>query len=173
MTNLINTEIPLKVFLLEDNVKDLELLNRLKKDIDIYINEKNINYKTNVRGKMTDFNAFNYNKNFLNFCDLIQHNIKKIITIDSKLINSWGTILNGCDYTQAHTHTDTTSFSGILYLTEEGPGTYFEELNLTIKETIGKYVLFHPLLKHEVKPYVYTNKRYTIAFNFNEIKSWE
>jgi hypothetical protein len=173
MINLINTEIPLKVFLLEGIINDLELINSLKKDIDLNLNQTNMNYKTNVKGKMTDFNAFNSNVNFLKFCNLIEQDIKKVITTNSKLVNSWGTILEDSDYTKEHMHVDTTSFSGILYLTKEGPGTFFKELNLTIDESIGKYVLFHPLLKHEVKPYTYINKRYTIAFNFNEMKSWE
>jgi hypothetical protein len=60
-----------------------------------------------------------------------------------------------------------------LYLTEGGPGTYFKEYDLLVEEEVGKYILFHPLLKHSVQKIENNIERITIAFNMNEVKTWE
>ena len=46
--------------------------------------------------------------------------------------------------------------------------TYFPELNLTVKEEVGKFVIFDPMLYHEVPKYKYTKERVTVAFNCDE-----
>jgi hypothetical protein len=71
------------------------------------------------------------------------------------------------------TSIDYNAFSGIIYLTDGGPGTFFRDLNLTIEEEIGKYILFTPYLKHSVQKINKDIERITIAFNFNEISNWQ
>ena len=72
-----------------------------------------------------------------------------------------------------HDHELTSAFSGILYLTEGGPGTFFHEHNITIEEEIGKFILFHPRLMHSVKKIENDIERITVAFNMDKIKLWE
>jgi hypothetical protein len=42
-----------------------------------------------------------------------------------------------------------------------------------VKEEIGKYILFHPSLKHSVQKIENDIERITIAFNMNEVKFWD
>ena len=60
-----------------------------------------------------------------------------------------------------------------MYLTEGGPGTYFKEYDLLIEEEIGKYILFHPFLKHKVEKIKNNIERVTVAFNMNQLKDWQ
>jgi hypothetical protein len=71
-----------------------------------------------------------------------------------------------------HNHSDC-SFCGILYLTEGGPGTYFKEYDLLIKEEVGKFILFHPMLKHSVQEIDKDIERITVAFNMSHLKEWQ
>ena len=57
-----------------------------------------------------------------------------------------------------------------ITLFRKGPGTYFKEYDLLIKEEIGKYVLFHPFLKHSVKKIENDIERITIEFNMGQTK---
>ena len=47
------------------------------------------------------------------------------------------------------------------------------EYDLLIKEKKGRFILFHPLIKHEVKHYNYKKERITIAFNCNAVLNHE
>jgi ectoine hydroxylase-related dioxygenase (phytanoyl-CoA dioxygenase family) len=66
-----------------------------------------------------------------------------------------------------------TAFCGILYLSDNGPGTFFKDFDVTIEEKIGRYVLFHPLLLHSVEKNLKNKERITIAFNMYETKVWD
>ena len=92
-----------------------------------------------------------------------------------KLNDSWGNKFdkNSEHYTVEHNHVDCDGVCGILYLNDCGPGTYFKQLDLTIKEKKGKYVLFSPVLLHEVKPFKYKQDRHVIVFNIGYFKKWE
>jgi hypothetical protein len=143
---------------------DQKNLNSLKEKI---INaEKNLSYKTNVRGEMTDFKYFNQDSDFHQFLQNITENIFLLKDTAFTIDDSWGNIYSKeGDYALAHDHRSATVASGILYFNNEGPGTYFQEYDLTVNEKIGRYVIFHPKLLHEVKKYNYTSKRITLAFN--------
>ena len=157
------------VFLIEYQFKDLSFVETLKKEIKS--NVGSMDYKTNVKGKMTPFKEFIYNKiliNLLRECIEVTHvlNLPKC-----SLKEAWGNILKKGDSVTCHTHRNHI-ISGILYLTEKGPGTYFPQLNKTIDEKIGKIVLFSGNLLHSVPVYKGNEDRYTIAFNFNELHPW-
>ena len=61
---------------------------------------------------------------------------------DSRLVDAWGNILKKGGAVTEHTHGPAV-ISGILYLTEGGPGTYFREFNKTVEEKIGKKIPQH------------------------------
>ena len=156
-------------FLIEYQFKNLNFVNFLKKQIKNNVGL--MDYKTNVKGKMTNFTTFNKNKifnNLLRECIEVTHilNLPKSILKDS-----WGNILKKGDCVDLHSHYRST-IAGILYLTEGGPGTYFPQLNKNIDEKIGKIVLFSGNLLHSVPIYKGNKDRYTIAFNFEEIINW-
>ena len=78
------------------------------------------------------------------------------------------------DKVRGHNHRGSIgAFCGIIYLSDQGPGTFFKELNFLLPEKTGRYVLFHPLLFHEVKKIENDIERLTIAFNCHEVLEWE
>jgi hypothetical protein len=154
-------------FIIEYQLKNLIYIEKLKKLIEEGVSSNtNHNYKTNVKGKMTAWNFFNENKEFISYLDESFFFFKTFkYEINIKLSSSWGTILSNEEEVIEHDHRRS-EISGILYLTDIGPGTFFPEFNKFVKEKIGKIVFFSSQLKHSVPKFKTDKKRYTIAFNF-------
>lgn len=169
MYNLEIAKIEQWIYLLEYQFKDLNFINILKKEIDNNVGE--LDYKTNVKGQMTKFNALVNNEIFIN---LLKESLSfsNVLNIrDLKLTDAWGNILKKGDVVQLHEHSPAV-ISGVLYLTEGGPGTFFSQFNKTVEEKIGKIVFFSGSAFHQVLPYTLDENRYTISFNLNENKPW-
>lgn len=165
---ILNRVIPLNTFLLIDELNDTFLLDKLLEDI--RLNNEFYHTYTNVIGKHTKFNFLQNNHNFINFIKSIKKQIYHICKEDFTISGAWANIYNKNDYAQIHHHEGNTAFCGILYLTDgPGPGTYFNEYDLTVHEKKGRFVLFHSHLNHEVKKFNYLEDRITIAFNVNKI----
>ena len=135
--------------------------------------DENLSYKTNVKGHFTGFKSLIENDNFVSFLKEIQENIKIIYRENFVIQDAWGTLCKKEEEVLEHDHIGITGFCGILYLTEGGPGTYFKEYDLLIEEEIGKYILFHPFLKHKVEKIKNNIERVTVAFNMNQLKDWQ
>ena len=165
-------EILKETYILIGKINNKELIKNLievvKKNKD-----ENLSYKTNVKGHFTGFRSLVQNNQFITFLENIQKNIKIIYQDNFIIQDAWGNICKRGGEVTEHAHADITGFCGVLYLTEGGPGTYFKEYNLLIEEEVGKYILFHPILKHSVKKIENDIERITIAFNMNETKAWE
>ena len=161
-----------ETFILTGKMNNTQLINDL---IDCVKNNKNekLSYKTNVKAHFTGFDSLIQNNYFLNFLKQIQDNIKIVLPDDFIIQNAWGNLCKIGEEITEHNHSGITGFCGILYLTEGGPGTYFKDYDLTIKEEVGKYILFDPLLKHSVEKIKDNIERITIAFNISRIKLWE
>lgn len=157
------------VFIAEYQLKNIESINLLKKIIDDSVGE--FDFKTNVRGKMTDFKKFVDNEVFLNLLKECEGFFSSLNFKKMYLKEAWGNILEEGQEVTEHTH-GAAEVSGILYLTEGGPGTYFPEIQKTITEKIGKIVFFDSQVKHSVLKTNHKDKRYTLAFNFFKIKPW-
>jgi hypothetical protein len=154
--------------LIDDLIKDVK--EEIKKGTDLLI------HKTNVKAIHTNFKALSLNPNIHKFFCETQSSIYKIYKNNFEIKEVWGNIYteSNKDYAEEHNHGETSGFCGIIYLTDgPGPGTYFREYDLLVPEKKGRFVFFHPLLFHEVKPYKYTQERITIAFNLFELKSWD
>ena len=150
------------------------LINVVKKNKDEnYSCEKNVKNNFPVKARFTGFDTLIQNEDFLNFLKLIQKNIKIIYNDNFIVKDAWGNICKIGDEITEHNHDGTNAFCGILYLTEGGPGTYFKEYDLLVKEEIGKYILFNPLLYHSVKKIENNIERITIAFNMHKLKQWD
>ncbi len=165
-------EILKETFILTGKINNEQLIKNLiefiKKNKD-----ENLSYKTNVKGHFTGFKSLVQNNYFWTFLKKIQENIKIIYRDDFIISHAWGNICKIGEEVIEHDHRTITGFCGILYLTEGGPGTYFKEYDLLVKEEIGKYILFHPLLKHSVKKIENNIERITLAFDMNKKNSWE
>jgi hypothetical protein len=158
-------------FILIGQIEDSTIISNLKNFIKNY-GDTELDYKTNVKGKFTGFESLIQNKDFHNFLKLIKNEINYIYKKDFFIYNAWGNILKKGDEVKDHTHNNVSAFCGILYLTENGPGTYFKDYDFTIEEKIGRYVLFDPILWHSVNKIVNDMERITVAFNMNEINNW-
>lgn len=158
------------LFLCERQLENIDIgyfINKIKKNID-----KNISYRTNVRNNMTDWGCFANDvamQNVFANTDFLL-SILKLPTL--KLNDCWGTWSSKYVETYPHKHTPSI-MSGILYLTEGGPGTFFPQFNINIEEKIGKLVFFHGETLHMVKKHKLKKDRFLISFNFNELKAWE
>ena len=161
-----------KLFLIEHQLNDLSFVEDFKNLIDTNISE--LSYKTNVKGKMTKWDTFVSNKDFQKII-LSNVDIIKYFAINSYYCdNAWGNKLENEDEVTPHHHgTLDIIISGILYLTEDGPGTYFREFNKTIKEKIGKLVFFSSEAYHSVSKSNLNKARYTISFNFKKINEFK
>jgi len=167
---LINKKIKKDSFLLEDSFKNISLLNILKDKIIKETSKDSNKYNTNVIAKRTGFEFFINDLDFIKFIKEIKNKINKIYPHDFIIKEAWGNVYRKNDFAKEHTHIDTTAFCGIIYLSDNGPGTYFPELKLTVKEKLGKFVLFSPILKHSVGKC--KKDRVTLAFNMFETKPW-
>jgi hypothetical protein len=172
--DLFKREIIRDAFICVGKIKDKELIENLKSEIKNFKikEEDNLSYKTNVKGIFTGWQSLVKNKFFLEFLFSIKKEIKLIYDNNFIITDAWGNILKKDEEVIEHTHGNN-AFSGIIYLTDGGPGTFFRDLNLTIEEEIGKYILFTPYLKHSVQKINKDIERITIAFNFNEISNWQ
>lgn len=173
-SNLIFKKIELNTFILIDEIDDEDLINELIKDVKKGVKISSVNRKTNIIGEHTNFDYFVNNPKFHKFLQKIRSSIYKIYKKNFIVNNVWGNIYSKPnDYAIEHDHEDAV-VCGILYCTNDsGPGTYFSQYDLLIKEKKGRFVLFHPQLLHEVKPYNYIDERITIAWNFSSIKKWQ
>jgi hypothetical protein len=170
--NLQVKEILKETYILTGKINNQELIKNL---IQIVKNNKDesLSYGTNVKGYFTGFKALIENDVFITFLKSIQENIKIIYKDNFIIGDAWGNLLKIGEEVIEHDHKGASGFCGILYLTEGGPGTYFKEYDLLVEEEIGKYILFHPLLKHSVEKVKNNIERITIAFNMFEVKKWE
>lgn len=153
-------------------IDDLKLIDSL---IDIARKKPISDKKTNVIGDRTDFTSLRDEKKFYEFLEKIKTSIQKIWKTNFIVWEVWANFYkkSNNDLAKKHNHAGSTAFCGILYCTDgPGPGTYFNDFDLNINEKKGRFVLFDPILFHEVKPYSYDKERITIAFNFNEVKDW-
>jgi hypothetical protein len=164
----------INIFLLQGRISDFNLIDKLKTKLTSKINNSTMHYETNVKAKMSEFNSFNEDSDFHEFLNLITPYIKNINDKPFNIHSSWGNMYeNQTDHTIMHNHQGCDFMSGILYLTDNGPGTYFKEFDFTTTEQIGKFLLFSPEADHEVKPFDYKDKRMIISFNLNSIRKWD
>jgi hypothetical protein len=160
-------------YLVIDEIDDLNLIDTIVEKARGQINQ-NLE-KTNVKASRTDWKCLVNDKYFISFLNKIKPTIQKIYTENFIITDVWANFYKepNKDFCNLHHHSGTTAFCGILYCTDgPGPGTYFKDFDLNIKEKKGRFILFDPLLLHEVKPYPYNNERITIAWNFHELKKW-
>ena len=170
--NLQTKDIQLETYILIGKINDAELIKNL---IDFVKNNKDeqLSNNTHVKGHFTGFKSLNNNKDFIKFINLIRSYITVIYKGNFKISDAWGNLCKINEEVTEHSHWGTTAFCGLLYLTDTNHFTYFREYDLNIKDEIGKFVLFHPVLLHSVPKITADIERITVAFNMNEIKDWD
>lgn len=160
-----------ELFLIEiqTKVNSSYLINKINEGI---CQKNNFNYKTNVIGKMTSWDYFIKDIYLLNLIKSATNYLDKHIHLHKcKLIEAWGLRIDKEDYVDCHNHSDRI-LSGVLYLNNSNQDLIFPEMDLKITPTKGKILLFHPTLLHKTIPSNEKKSRYSIAFNYEEVKSW-
>jgi len=155
-------------------IDDFNLINTMVEKARSQINQ-NLE-KTNVKANRTDWKCLVNDEYFISFLNKIKPSIQKIYTENFIISDVWANFYSDSekDHCTMHHHNGSTAFCGVLYCTDgPGPGTYFKDFDLNISEKRGRFILFDPMLLHEVKHYPYKKERITIAFNFNELKKWD
>lgn len=124
---------------------------------------------------MTNWDAFVDDKDFHIFLKEIKEDFLKINLKAFNVFDAWGGwYRKGSEaYCEKHDHLGANLCCGVLYLSDHGPGTHFPEINKTVQEKVGKFVLFHPILDHEVKKHIFQDDRYIIAFNMRKLRKGE
>ena len=164
--NILKKLITKPTTLIESFIEDVSIIEDLKRKIDKKIGP--LSYKTNVRGEMSNWQDFLSEDSFRN----VMRQNENLWTSEYEeigsyiLVEAWGNKLKKNDFIEEHSH-EPSVLSGIIYLTNNGPGTYFPEINHTITEEIGKTVLFESRLKHSVSKFTIDEFRYTISFNLD------
>ena len=141
----------------------------LIKQIEEGINSQtNCNYVTHVKGKMTAWDYFIKDENFLSAIKVGTNYLdEKISLVSCYLRDAWGTKINYNDRVREHNHNGCI-ISGVLYLKDSNQDLYFKELDISIRPKKGKLILFSPFLMHGTKFSLDKKPRYSIAFNYVE-----
>jgi len=169
MYNLKLAKKEFNLFLIEKNLINFNPINLIEK-INLNISEKT-SYTTNVKGKMTDWKFFVKDKEINDIFNQCFDILNWLPIKRSFLESCWGNELNLNEFVKEHDH-HMASVSGLIYLTENGPGTFFNDFNITVEEKIGKILFFSPLAKHSVLPSNLNKSRYTISFNFQALENF-
>ena len=138
-----------------------------KKRIDEGVQSSNLNYKTNVIGKHTDWKFFKQDKRFMILIGQILNYLERInFELEGcSLGEAWGLIERFGEFTRLHHHGQS-YFSGVLYLNAHSQTVYFPDINQEITPEKGRLVLFSSFLKHCTKRNLGEAPKYAISFNF-------
>lgn len=152
-----------------------------QEDLD-YLIKKTMNnigamdYKTNVLGKMTDYQYFNKNKIFLKVLFKVLSDAKyhvKTLSNQKELLVSeaWGAILHKGDYVKLHDHS-VCSLVGVLYLSDGENLNFYksyeqkpENVIYSVKPKKGTVVLFPSWCFHGTEQNKSDTPRICLPFN--------
>ena len=135
-------------------------------------NEDNFNYKTLIKDKMTSWEFFNKDQNFLNILTRFIDTVDKNINMGNySLKSSWGFSVGYGGQTDFHKHIPSV-WSGVIYLNDHDQILDFPEIEQKIKPTKGKFVLFSSFLRHGCIRHRSENPKYGISFNMDAKIIW-
>jgi len=131
----------------------------------------NMNYKTNVKGKMTSWHFFREDPMFGKI-------LKKIINyvdenynfVNYYLHDAWGFRTDPGENTVLHQHM--CLWSGVLYLNECNQPLNFPEIKQSLMPKKGNFALFSPWLNHGCNANQDSIPKYGISFNLREKKPY-
>ena len=159
-------------------IENENILQKLENKIRSNIDDK-ISYETNVKGRMTHWDAFKHDDDFkelisefFNKCSYydIFHGAKSKDGLFHFLINNaWGNILKKGEKVDRHHHLGV-DYASVLYFDNHSP-LYTDAGK--IKTERGLIVTIPSFLFHWVEPLDKDIERYTIAWNWSFTKKWD
>lgn len=130
--------------------------------------ENNKNFKTNVKGMMTDWRYFCDDKKFIQIMMQIMSYLdnKNILDKGYHLEEAWGLKETFGGRTDLHDHSRCL-WSGVLYLSDVNQPLIFPEINEEVEVKNGNFAIFSSFLKHGTKNLISEDVlKYGLAFNF-------
>jgi|TARA_E500000178_G_C16892867_1_gene694355 hypothetical protein len=164
---------PIHTYVNVCNVSHEESLSYLQNEIDKRVGP--MDYATNVKGQMTEWDSFVNDKKFQKYVGMFLEKLKeenpwKIQCWKGiEMVGAWGNKLKANDYVDRHDHRGDTDFSSVIYFSN----TYIILENFHIDVKRGDIVTFDPTVKHWTNPE--TEDRYSLAMNWKLItdKVWK
>ena len=128
----------------------------------------NKNYQTNVKDKMTSFNYFNSDPEFLKILNNIIDYVDKYFDFPSYyLADSWGVSCSYGSKTVEHNHRQS-EWSGVIYLNSHDQTLDFNQINEKLKPEPGSFAIFYPFLLHKAETHRSKKTKYGISFNLKD-----
>ena len=141
------------------------LIEKIKKGCEA---PDNLNYKTNVKDKMTSFTYFNNDPEFLNILSTFIDYVDNHVDFQAyHLADSWGFSCSSGARTVKHNHRGS-EWSGVLYLNSHAQTLDFNDINEKVKPEPGAFALFSSFLDHEAKIHRLSTSKWGISFNLKE-----
>ena len=160
------------------SIENENLLQKLENKIRSNIDDK-ISYETNVKGRMTHWDAFKHDDDFkelisefFNKCsyyDIFHGSKSKDGLFHFFINNAWGNILKKGEKVNRHHHLGV-DYASVLYFDNHSP-LYTDAGK--IKTERGLIVTIPSFLFHWVEPLDKDIERYTIAWNWSFTKKWD
>ena len=146
--------------------------NYFKEKMKIGFDEnENLNYRTNVKGKMTSFKFFVNDKKFQKMVGEFNMYIDKYQNFHPYGIqDAWGFTTEPGEGTVPHDHL--CLWSGVVYLNKCDQPLVFKEIDEQVDPEEGSFALFSPWLLHGCEPNTDTVVKWGMSFNMGERKSW-
>jgi hypothetical protein len=163
---------PIHAFVNVCNIIDEQNLSYLQNEIDKRVGP--MDYKTNVRGQMTDWNSFVEDKIFKKHIFLYLEQIKKENPLNIQdwkgieIVSAWGNKLKANESVVKHDHRGGSDFSSVIYFSDTS--IVIENFQINVKR--GDIVTFDSTLQHWTN--AETKDRYSLAMNWKLIleKEW-
>ena len=165
-----NRKVSREYFYIEGNIEidSNYFINAMEKG---FIEKNNMNYKTNVIGKMTRWNFFNNDPKLFKILQKISNYLDSNYELKRYYLHdAWGLRTDPGEKTDLHQHL--CLWSGIIYLNKCNQPLKFPEINQTLIPEKGNFAIFSPWLQHGCGINEDSVPKYGISFNFREIKPY-
>ena len=144
-------------------------IEKIKKGVE---EKDNMNYRTNVKGKMTSWNFFNNDTNFIKHILKFNKHIDKNYNLPNYILkDSWGFINTPGEKTLFHSHYEAI-YSGVIYLNDCDQPLLFNEIGQQIEPKPGAFGLFPGWLTHGNDTNDTEEVKFGISFNMCSNKVW-
>ena len=152
-----------------ENINSDYFINKIEEGIN---GEDNLSYKTNLNGRMTDWQFFTrdleFEKLLWQLLDVVDRDIKPNAYV---LREAWGFKNSLGDYTYRHDHIhDNIFLSGVIYLNKHSQVLEFDEINQKIEPEKGGFAFFSSFLYHGCKRNLIDKPKYGLSFNLNYVR---
>jgi hypothetical protein len=134
--------------------------------------KENMNYRSGVIGKMTSWNFFNDDINFIKHIKRFNKHIDKNYNLPPYILSdSWGFINFPGEKTPFHTHFQAI-YSGVIYLNDCNQPLLFKEIEQQVDPKAGSFCIFSPWLEHGCEINETEINKFGISFNMGERHPW-